>query len=184
MLDKLYGKYFQKSKTFLYPILGIRRMSGFNPESTYLSIKDKISPEDFKLICTFRKDNSKNFEDFENQMLTGNPLFEEKRQTSNLNIYIFNLEPYSNDYINFLLGKYSKLSNPFKKAIKTFYGETSAEYKFMDSYLYPEKYFETYSKLLGVNINLLRKIGELCDVYNPSRETLNLEYEESFELSN
>lgn len=184
MLEKLYGKYFQKSKTFLYPILGIRRMSGFNPGGVYISIKDKINPEDTKLICTFRKDNSKNFEDFENQMLTGNPLFEEKKETKDLNIYIFDLEPYANDYINFLLGKYSKLSAPFKKAIKTFYGETSAEYKYLDSYLYPEKYFDTYSKLLGVNINLLRKIGELCDLYDPSKETLSIEFEENFELSN
>jgi hypothetical protein len=184
MLDKLYGKYFQKSKTFLYPILGIRRMGGFSPEGTYLSLQDKIQPEDMKLICTFRKDNSKNFQDFEDQMLTGNPLFEDKKQSKNLNIYIFNLEPYGNDFMNFLLGRYSKLSVPFKKAIKSFYGENSAEYKYLDSYLHPEKYFEDYSKLLGVNINLLRKIGELCDVYNPSKETLNLEYEENFELSN
>jgi hypothetical protein len=183
MLDKLYGKYFQKSKTFLYPILGIRRMSGFNPDNTYITIQNRIKIEDMKLISTFRKDNSKKYQDFEEQMLLTNPLFDSKMTTKDLNIYIFNLEPYSNDFINFLLGKYSKLSIPFKKAIKSYYGENSPEYKYLDSYLHPDKYFETYSKLLGVNINLLIKTGELCDIYNPNKENLNIELEENFELS-
>ena len=55
MIDKLYSKYFQKSRSFLYPVLGIKKKSSVIPSGTYVSIKDKIGPEDMKLICTFKK---------------------------------------------------------------------------------------------------------------------------------
>jgi hypothetical protein len=180
MIDKLYGKYFQKSKSFLYPALGIKR-TGIKPDGTYVSIKGKIEPEDIKLICTFRNDDSEEFKVFEEQMLIENPLFVEKMQVRDFNIYVFDLEIYQDDYFNFLLGRYSKLSNAIKKAIKMFYGEKSAEYKVLETYLYPDKYFDEYSKLLDVDVAILKKIGELCNPYDFQKETLKIPVED-FEL--
>jgi hypothetical protein len=180
MIDKLYGKYFQKSRSFLYPALGIKR-TGVKPSGTYISLEGKVNPEDVKLICTFRNDTSEEFKSFEEQMLLGNPLFVEKIQINDFNIYIFDLEIYQQDYFNFILGKYSKLSIVLKRAIKTFYGEKSAEYKVLDTYLFPEKYFDEYAKLLDVNVEVLKAIGELCNPCDIEKEELKIPVKD-FEL--
>lgn len=178
MIDKLYGKYFQKSKSFLYPALGIKRTNKISPSNTYISIPGKVNPEDVKLICTFKNDKSEKFKTFEEQMLLTNPLFLEKIVIKETNIYIFDLEIYQNDYFNFIMGKYSKLSTHLKKAIKSYYGESSAEYKFIETYLYPERYFETYAKLLEVNVETLKKIGELCDPWDEEKEIFKISVED------
>lgn len=175
MIDKLYGKYFQKSRSFLYPSLGIKRSVLNTPSNTYISIEGKIEPEDCKLICTYNNNiNSEKFKIFEEQMLLTNPLFLEKIEARDVNMYVFDLEIYQNDYFNFILGKYSKMSAHLKRAIKNYYGETSAEYKFIESYLYPERYYDIYAKLLEVDVDVLKKIGELCDPCDLEKETLKI----------
>lgn len=178
MIDKLYGKYFQKSRSFLYPALGIKKGSYITPSGTYISLAGRVEPEDVKLICTFRDDQSEGFKSFENQMLLTNPLFVEKIRIKDFNLYVFDLEIYQADYFNFLMGKYSKLSAHLKKAIKSYYGENSAEYKFIETYLYPEKYFDTYAKLLNIDVSLLKKVGELCDPCDLDKEILKIPVED------
>jgi hypothetical protein len=177
MIEKLYGKYFQKSRAFLYPILGIKRTSATAPNATYVSLDGLIPPEDMKLVCVYPINDSEAFKAFESQMLTGNPLFEEKLQIKDNNIYIFNLEGYKLDWFNFMLGKYSKLSTQVKRAIKQYYGERSNEYKYIESYLYPEKYFEIYANLLEVDVSTLENLGELCDPCDLEKETLKIPVE-------
>lgn len=155
-------------------MLGIKRSSYISPSGTYISLEGKINPEDVKLICTFKDDNSEGFKSFEEQMLLTNPLFIEKIRVNDFNLYVFNLEIYEDDYFNFLLGRYSKFSAHLKRAIKSYYGEKSAEYQVIDTYLYPDKYFEVYAKLLDVDVDLIRKTGELCDPYNKEKENLKI----------
>ncbi len=178
MVEKVYGKYFQKSRSFLYPMLGIRKTSNFTPSGTYISLEGKVAPEDMKLICVFKKDRTEGFQKFENDLLVGNPLFLEKIETKTNNLYIFNFEVFKVDWFNFILGRYSKLSTPVKKAVKVFYGEKSAEYQYMESYIYPEKHFETYAKLLEIDVETLKSIGELCDPCDLEKETLKIPKEE------
>ena len=183
MIDKLYGKYFQKSKSFLYPALGIKRTSSTMPSGTYVSLNGKIEPEDVKLICTFQQTDSEEFKIFEEQMLLSNPLFVEKISIKDYNLYVFDLEIYQSDYFNFLLGKYSKLSAHLKRAIKSYYGDKSAEYKYIDTYLHPEKYFEVYAKLLDIDVETLKASGELCNPCDLDKETLKVP-KEDLELIN
>jgi len=171
-MDSIYSKYFQKSRSFLYPILGIKKGSYATPTGTYIAIQDLIEADETKLICTFKEDDSKEFKNFEEQMLITNPLFDRILEVDGYKLYIFDLKVYESDWFNFLLGKYSRLSSTMKKAIKIFYGEKSAEYKYMDSYLHPEKYFEDYAKILDVKIEDLKRIGELCDPCDLDKETL------------
>lgn len=172
MINTLYDKYFQKSRSFLYPLLGISRQS-YAPIQTYLALDDVISPEDKKLVCMFQNENSRRFRDFEEKMLVNNPLYmSSETYIVEPSIYIFDFSNYSEDWNNFLNGKYSKLSKPFKDAIKNYYGEKTAEYKYIDTYLYPEKYFELYSNLLDLPVNTLSNIGELCNKYDPEKEKL------------
>jgi len=183
MIDKLYGKYFQKSRSFLYPALGIKRTNSTMPSSTYVSLTGKIEPEDIKLICTFEQTDSEEFKTFEEQMLLSNPLFVEKISIKDYNLYVFDLEIYQADYFNFILGKYSRLSSHLKRAIKNYYGEKSAEYKYIETYLYPEKYFEVYAKLLDIDVETLKLSGELCDPCDMEKETLKIP-QEDLELLN
>jgi hypothetical protein len=174
MIDKLYGKYFQKSRSFLYPALGIKKSSAFNPTGTYICIDGMIEADEMKLVCAFKKDESAKFKDFEEQMLLSNPLFLEKIDVENTSLYIFSMEIYKADWFCFLLGKYSKLSSVLKKAIKAYYGDKSAEYKFIDTYLFPEKYFEIYAELLELDVKTLKQTGELCDPCDIEKETLKI----------
>ena len=177
MIDNLYNKYFQKSRSFLYPVLGIKKSSAFTPSGTYISLPGKYGAEDMKLIVSFRYSDTAEFLEFEAQMLTGNPLFEECFKVREYSIYVFDFQVYQNDWLQFLTGKYSKLSTVTKKAIKTYYGDKSSEYKYIDSYLYPDKYYDLYAKLLDVNVKDLKQIGELCDPWDMEKETLKIPVE-------
>jgi len=174
MIEKLYNKYFQKSKCFLYPALGIRKRSYATPTDTYLAIEGTIGVEDLKLICCFRKDDSEKYKIFEEKMLLSNPLFERIIENENINIYVFSMEIYENDYFNVVFGRYSKLSNVLKRAIKEYFGEKSAEYSYVETYLYPEKFYEKYAELLQVDMKILKAIGELCDPTDLEKETLKV----------
>ena len=177
MIDNLYNKYFQKSRSFLYPALDIKKNNSFSPSGTYISLPGKYGAEDMKLIVSFKISTSQEFLAFESQMLTGNPLFEETFRIGEYNIYVFDFQVYQNDWFHFLTGKYSKLSGILKKAITNYYGEKSSEYKYIDSYLYPEKYYDLYAKLLDVDSKDLKKIGELCDPWDMDKESLKIPVE-------
>jgi hypothetical protein len=181
-MNSIYSKYFQKSKSFLYPLLGIKKSLGKSPVGTYISIEGIIDADDMKLICSFKKDFTLSFIDFEQQMLITNPLYEKVIEIDDYKLYIFDLSIYKHDWFNFLLGKYSKLSTVVKKAIKAYYGESSAEYQYMESYLYPEKYFKDYAKILDVDIEDLKQIGELCDPWDSEKETLKISIENLISL--
>ena len=50
----------------------------------------------------------------------------------------------------------------------------SVEYSYLDSYLYPKEYFEEYATLLDMDVDDLRKIGELCDACDLTKENLKI----------
>jgi hypothetical protein len=178
MIDSLYTKYFQKSRSFLFPALGIKRTSNYIPSGTYLSIEGVISPEDIKLVCSFPDDKSDGFKAYEQHMLISHPLFLEVIPIQGYKLYIFDFQVYKEDWSNFILGKYSKLSNTLKRSIKNYYGDRSSEYKYIESFLYPEKYFIVYSRLLDIDVRILESIGELCDACDMDKENLKIPVEE------
>jgi hypothetical protein len=177
MITSLYTKYFQKSRSFLYPVLGIKRTSHHSPSGTYIAVCGIINPEDMKLVCTFKDDNSEGFKSFEQQMLLSNPLFSKIVHIEDYKMYVFDFSGYQSDWFNFIMGKYSKFTNPLKKAIKVYYGENSSEYVYMDSFLNPDKYYEAYAKLLQIDPQVLKEVGELCDSCNLDKETLKIPVE-------
>jgi len=178
MIESLYTKYFQKSRSFLFPALGIKKTANFSPSGTYVALDGLIQPEDVKLICAYKEDPSEGFRIFEEQMLLSNPLFNQVLHIRDYNLYVFDFQTYTDDWFNFMLGKYSKLSNVLKRAIKAYYGENSTEYKYIESFLYPDKHFEVYAKLLDVEVRTLRKIGELCDPCDLEKESLKIPVED------
>ncbi len=172
MINNLYDRYFQKSRSFLYPALGFKKNTGeiYNPDQTFIAYKDRISIDDKKLICQFNTEKE-NFSKFEDKYIYTHPLYS---NTIDKGIHVFNYNIHGQDWDMFLQGKYSKLSSTLKNSIKIYYGEKSDEYKYIHSFLYPDKHYTVYSNLLDIDRHILEKNVELCDKYNIEKETLNL----------
>jgi hypothetical protein len=174
MITKLHKNYFQKSKVFLFPALGIERDADFKPTQTFISLDDIINPEDIKLICLYKTEKTESFEKFEEQIILSNPLLTEIIAFPDYSLYIFDYESYMYDWYNFILGKYSKLSAVLKQAIMSYYEKSKLEYDYIDSFLNPEKYYDLYSKLLDVDNKILKNVGELCDPCDLIKENYSL----------
>jgi len=175
MLTSIYKDYVQKSRVFLYPILGIQRGNSIVPIETYVSWEDQVGVLDMKLVCLYHHRKDDEFRRFENNKLTNNILFKGKHEVEDEDdkaVYIFDLSSMLKDYDCFITGKYSKMTFEHKRRIREFYGHKSANYDYVDSYLSPEKYYETYARLLGQPVSVLKEVGELCSPPDLEKETL------------
>ncbi len=168
MIKRLYKNYFQKSYTFLYPLLGIRnKNSEMKPCHTYM-VGDNIKNQ--SLICVYKL-NKENWSKVKNNILLKHPYLENILDISNdTKIAIFDLSSLGDDYNRVLEGEYSKLSPQSKRLILDYYSIQSSTFVYIESFLFPKKYFTIYSELLNVEIDVLEQVGELCDAPNMFKE--------------
>jgi len=175
VIDALYKKYFQKSKIFLYPLLGIKKGTKIVPNETYLSWGTSISPEDMKLVCVY-KTTSDNYTNFENQVLLKHSrLCDYVKINATTSVFTFDFSDLEDDWNHLINGKYSKVSMNIKRKILDFFDKNGGNHLYVKSYLFPEKFFDTYADILNVPANLLKEVGELCDKPNLEKEMLTLE---------
>ena len=174
-LNALYKKYFQKSKIFLYPLLDIKKGSEFVPTETYICWKNKYKLEDMVLVCVYHTKNNINFITFEkNILLKHNRIINYNTIDTSTNIYVFNFSDYKEDWNYFINGKYSKINPILKRKILNYFDDNSANYIYVNSYLYPNNFFEEYSIILDVNVELLISVGELCNKPDLIKESLTV----------
>lgn len=177
-IESLYKDYVQKSKIFLYPALDVKRGNSVTPIQTYISWEGYFKKEDCKLMAVYHLRQDTEFRQFERVKLLGNPLFHDfKMIDENKGIYIFDFDNRKEDWFNFTQGKYSKLSKELKLKIQTFFGVSNRGY--VDSFLYPERYFKMYAEFFTVckedhedMHTLLKSVGELCSKPEPESENL------------
>mgnify|MGYP003111077743 CR=1 FL=1 len=172
-MEKIYREYFQKSKVFLYPLLGIKKGVRFVPVQTYVSWNDIYPMDKDKLLCFYTVDPKwkKEFKLFSELFLETNILFEEMHTIEKNNfLYIFDISPYKTDLKKFRKGKYSKFRKKTKEQIMAFFGETGKISEYIESYLYPEFYYEDYAEILNVNEKDLMSVGELCSLPDLEKE--------------
>lgn len=175
MITSLYVDYFQKSKVFLFPALGISKKSYTQPTETYLSWQDMYNTEHKKLICVYDNVNTEAFQAFELKVLLANPMLSARFRTKDgQGIYVFDMSVLEGNWDLFLAGKYSQMNKTLKQAIADFYGVKSPEYQYIKSYLYPEEFYEIYAQLLDIDVNILKKVGELCNPHDPQQEMLKI----------
>jgi hypothetical protein len=173
MITKLYSEYIQKSRIFLYPILEIKKGSDAVPIESYVSWQDVYHMAQMKFICVYHLRNDDAFKKFEKNKLTNHKLFDCYYETKDeKGVYIFDLAEYKDDWTYFLDGKYSQLSVPTKNLILKFFINNKNNYHHINSYLNPEIYYEQYAKLLNINENILREVGELCNPPDLIKENL------------
>lgn len=172
MMNQLYAKYFQKSTTFLYPLLGFEKNRNLAPLVAFLTWENRFTVDDRKLICFFKRHkNDQMFADFELNKLLNHPMLDfcEELPEDSI-VYVFDMTPVASDYDLFLQGKYSKMSGDAKDKIAHYFGISSPEFVYIESYLYPEKYHRVYAELLGEKLSVIQEVHELCDKYNPDQE--------------
>lgn len=172
--------YFQKSKVFLYPLLGITTDVPFTPSNTYIAWDKKYTSDSLKLICVYEGEKiDKKIEEFvlfyKNRILT-HPLFQSncsyEEDSKTIFIYVFDYSQYEEDFKNFLEGKYSKFNASVKnKLVNFFTGKGKSEY-YIKSYLYPEQYHNEYSEELDVPLDIIKTAYELCSPPELKMETL------------
>jgi len=174
-LNSIYKKYFQKSKVFLYPILGIKRGSNVVPIETYICWKGYYNSEDMKLICVYEINKNDEYDLFEKDVLLKHNRLFDLVKIDSVAVLTFDFSDLGDDWNHFINGRYSKISLDFKKTILNFFDKYSGNYAYMHSYLIPEKYFNNYADLLGVDTDMIIKVGELCTKPDLDKETLILE---------
>jgi len=170
----LYSKYFQKSKVFLYPLLGIKRGSKVVPEETFVIWNNDLTFEDMKLICLYRRGKDQEFEQFEKLLLKHPRLCDYVNINEELVLFTFDFSDLEDDWDCFIDGKYSIMSMSVKRKIIDFFDKTSGNYIYIESFLYPHKWFDKYSELLNIDVDILKAVGELCDKPNLEKEKLTI----------
>lgn len=173
-LKKLYSRYFQKSRSFLAPVLGLKKTAKYPFKQCYLQIDGLYTVEDQRIILTF--DNPHHdpaWDKYQLDSLVQSPMFDQIHNIGEGQVAMsFDLHCIRDDYHKVLQGNYSKLSTLLKNKIREFYGYDSAEWIYMESFLFPEKYIKLYSEILGVDEEHIRFTGELCDLPDLEKETL------------
>lgn len=173
VINALYGKYFQKSKIFLYPLLGIKRGTSVTPEETYISWNGKYSPEDVKLVCLYKTRQDEEYKNFEaNVLLKHSRLYDYVKVNDNSSVFIFDFSDHKVNWQMFIEGRFSKFDNKIKNKILDFFEKNSGNYVYVHSFLYPNKWYDRYAELLGVEPNLLKEVGELCTKTDIDKEKL------------
>jgi len=175
-IKSVYKKYFQKSKVFLYPLLGIKRGTSVIPSETYLAWNDSVSPNDMKLVCLYHPREDVEYKKFEkNILLKHNRLHDCIMVDKSNRIFVFDFSDLEYDWQLFLDGKYSMISTKVKGDIMSFFNPHTGNYVYMKSYLYPEKYFEDYANCLNVDVKMIESVGELCSKPDLEKEKLVME---------
>ena len=183
---KLFKDYFQKSKVFLYPLLGIPKGSKYVPEETYMHFNFKgYEDDEYKLFCVYKGDGTRSFEAFETIKLLKHELFVDYKDLGNqLNLYVFDLSVYPQTWLAVNEGIYSKIHEREKKSITDFFGTKGLIVETIESYLYPEFYYPDYAELLAVSEEMLEQVGELCDPPNTKKETFEIKSQKKDSIAN
>jgi len=171
--------YFQKSRVFLYPVLGVKKSGSVTPINTFVSwAEGGITQRDRKLICTFYLRNDKDYLQFEKQSLLKNELFHDfKEGPDGIGAYVFDFNKHAVDFDTFLKGAYSRFKPFVKDRIKKHYNGNNSNSVYVDSFINPKKYYDIYSDILGMPVSQL-KGGELCDKPNFEKEHLKMSFKE------
>jgi hypothetical protein len=115
------------------------------------------------------------YETFKEDKLVNHKLLHESFEDQNGNeIFVFNMSSFAPDWDLFLTGKYSQMSLNVRNEILNFFEKKSGNYIYVHSFLFPENWFKRYAEILDVSEDLLKEVGELCDLPNLEKEQLNL----------
>lgn len=169
----------KKSKNFLFPLLSItkiKRDASFEPVNTYLWWEGTCGIDCLELAVLYDCSNPL-FENFEqNYIVQKNPLGMHEMQ--GFKMYVFDMSSYFQEVDCFLQGRYSLYPDKSKAKIRYYHGDSEINKSAMPMLghdfkiaFYPEYYFESASKELGVPLQYIKGVGELLSIYDKKDET-------------
>ena len=174
-MKQVYAEYFQKSKVFLYPLLEIKKGIRYVPIETYISWDNVYNLDDTKFICLYDAKDDEKYRRFEETYLTSHRLFEEyHRPEEDKHLYVYDFSKFKHDLEMFTLGKYSKFTLKTKEKISQFFGDIGTIADYIESYINPEGFHELYAEHLGVPVNAIEQVYELCSKPDIDKENLKL----------
>lgn len=193
-IEEINKVYRQKSKLFLFPLLGIRRNTssdGITAIQTFLQWEGKFTLKDKKLICVYPIWNNEEFANFEKLTLKENRLFESMFiLNEHFAAYVFDFSKdigCSHTHWRVSQGRYSLLKDTQKKIILSWYKKIPTHQKIIRSFLYPDAYYGDYADLFTIPSKkqskerrqierMLREVGQLCSKPDLERETLRKDW--------
>jgi hypothetical protein len=174
-INQLQKDYIQKSRIFLYPLLGIRRGTSITPIQTYMTWDGIYTVNDYRFIAVYHLRDDEDFKHFEEKKLLGNPLFCDFFELEDgTGAYVFDFSKHKREYKLIVNGKYSMLSDEYKQQILGFFKNHHRHHASILSYLQPQKFTAEYAKLLNCPEKLLKEVGELCSLPDLNLEKLEL----------
>jgi hypothetical protein len=168
----VYTEYFQKSKVFLYPLLGLRKGLEYVPADTYICWDKLFDTKDYKLICVYETEKTVDFKNFELKHLKNHSLLDFYYDFGNKQAYVFDMKTYKHDHMMFAKGHYSKISIGTKNKILQYFGSKGKASDYIESFLNPSGFHEVYAESLGVNVELIKEVYEVCSKPDIVKETL------------
>ena len=173
MIKQVLSKYTQKSRVFLFPLLGFPRTSVTNPVQTYTSWDGRYDIEHMRLICEYPNRADEEFKNFESKKLLSHVHFLDFHETeNNTGLYVFDFSVYARTWELVHSGGYSMIPDVDKTKIRKYFSTNTSSAEHIDSYLNPERYFKVYADLLNVEESLFREVGELCSKPDLNQEKL------------
>lgn len=175
----LYTKYFQKSRAFLYPLVGNKKKELFTPKNTYLYWDGKESIENGYLIVYYEHNFDVAYNMFEEEKIMKNKLISNCYILDSGTVYIYDLNIYEDTIQKFLNGKYSKFKPVIKDRIFSYHGinktfNTPRNDDPVSCALNPSIYYDVVADELGYEDStyLRQEVGELCSKFDVEKETL------------
>jgi hypothetical protein len=174
-MKQVYAEYFQKSKVFLYPLLKIKKGVRYVPIETYISWDEVYGNDQNKFICMYSAKDDENYKRFEKVYLTSHKLFEEYyKPDEDTHLYIYDYSKFKHDLDMFKEGKYSKFTVKTKQKISDFFGDVGTIADYIQSYIHPESFHELYAEHLGVTLETIEQVYELCSKPDLDKENLKI----------
>ena len=171
-MGDVYTDYFQKSKVFIYPLLKIKKGMAYVPSETYIAWEHVYSPKECRILCVYNTKYTDKFHKYSVNYLERHPLYQEHVELEiKKQLYIFDFTPLKEDWNRFLEGKFSQFSLGSKINILDFFGDTGSG-DYIKGFLSPEDVHEDYADALGVDLNTLKEVNEVCSKPDVEKETL------------
>lgn len=167
---------FQKSYSFLWPLIGFKKLEKFKPENTYLYWTEAdYSIDDYNLLTFFKTDYNKEFLDFEEKEITSKSNVVACFKVEGGILYVWDLVTHSNSVAEFVQGRYSKFTEADKKIILSYFGDSTNTLVIpgrpIYMGLYPDKFYKVVAEELNVDESYLK---ELINKYDLEEEICHL----------
>ncbi len=171
-MNIVYTQYFQKSKVFLYPLLGVKKGYKYVPKNTYIIWDKFYDTSDYKLMLVYEHDGSAGYKIFIDTVLKPLHGYSGAHKISdNKELFVFDMTIFKHDFNSFINGNFSQMSMEGKNRIKMYFNSTGNISKYISSFLDPEKFHDDYAIAFNVDQKLIEDVYEVCSRPDMDKET-------------